>query len=469
MAGYTKESSVNLLARFDALDNDTNSVIEISDPDFENPVMIQSSEEEVLSNMSEQGQRINSFWMILAIVTNCVQGQFFALTQPAAQVGTLGTLLSTLVIGIVFTYTASLAVKYLRPNDNTLADEIMIEIWPKIKWPLTILTRATSFLLYFCYLVQAYIYVYDGIATWGFKYNANNLPQASVKTLWISFVLMFLISFITNVRISVLLCSWTAFIPLLSLTITVYVVVTQSKSEDYECWRQSWGMPSGEFQNGIKSGINALFSFLGVLESCFFEHYSLGTQLAEAKTPKHNRRNVSIAFYINIACYIFYCLISTIPYGCYMTKGTANYPAPPSDFSVLFGQSTFGIVIGVIYVCGTIVGAPYTFLICRMSSIDLLPWRKYPQLKKYRRVVVYLFHLALCLLAVLCQSNNLSLQLINEIGAAFSSLLFAAIVPIILDVYMCHVNRKPYAWRVAIGAPVICCVGCLSVFQFISF
>ena len=374
----------------------------------------------------------SDFIIIVSLYSNLVNIlTIFNLALPMVLAGNQSSLWATIITSMIFIYSIVLCAAGLRPNDETMIDTILGDIFPKWKIPLIAIGQLTSAWNVICYQFVSFS---SNVSSFTMAFSTRSRPLTKHTSCIIYIFIAFIMSSITRPDIFVPLISTQLLATLFGFAVVIYWTVKNSTPESVADYKRGWSERSANWLHSNGDGVAALFSLVGVVAGNIFFQSMIQAVLVNAKNPKNNVRNTIIAFIFVTLTYLFTLFVPMIVYGNY---GFNPAIQPPSDNLVL-DMGTDGLIRAnnIISFIFSITVIPLQWAIIRQNTIKLLKLSK-------RSVYIPLELLLRCsilLAAFAVTYTGASLQILIQIASFPAALIWGAILPFVWHIW--HYNQK---------------------------
>ena len=348
-------------------------------------------------------------------------GCIYTLGQPAANIGGLAMIISTVLVSVVCIWAADQIVKYARPPTYDDPDVVLGKKYPKYDKPIQYVSKATAFfIMYTSEVVQPMMFLataIQGLFFYAAKYNTSENLGLKYSAI-IAFVLQHSLSLITETKYLVDLNA----LGMIGCTVSTIAVSVfcfkQMTKETLICYGKTFVGKTGAWNQGIGTGIFAVFSFCGVLISNFYIHCFLALTFSVAEKPQKNRKANLLGFSFSALYYLYGSIIEVIPYSC-----LESYPQGAGNFMTAM-HGGWGITNNIGYLGGTLLGIPIIFGVTRQQSIFY-----FTRKKRYYMA----WDLILNLSAFAITYKNINITTVMNVGALLGGGVWVGVLPCALD------------------------------------
>ena len=401
-----------------------------------------------------------SFVITTAALALCTSsGVVYTFSNPAAPVGPAGATLICCILFICGWLTLDFTIKSLNPSDGKLGDELIIGLYPKFKYPILFLSRASAFILNGAYAIGNFLYMQGALQTLWFQYTDISHVNQTI----IVFFFMAACSMILNRKFAALISSLGLPVPIFNVAAVIYFGMKHSTPETRQCFKDSFRHPSnyGLFKSDYKAAIVGGFQLASQFASTYYCHNLVPILCLTARTPKHNRRNATFVIIGLFIIYMISMLVGMVPYACYGTS-SQYMTAPPSDYVTSFGNNKFGLAVSVIYLIGLFSNTPYTYSVLRDMAFQWIDWTG----KRFLRFVVDVsFNIVILIFSALIYYYNVSIQDLLQIGGFSCIVIWMAIIPVFWHVY----HNRHGIYNIILNTFAVCVAIFLILIEILQF
>lgn len=397
--------------------------------------------------------------MVIGALINGITGVgIWSITQPIAQCGPLMSLIVICVIVTCYGYSAFVETKYLRPHDQTMLDEILVESYPKYKKLILIFTKVSAFLFIFGTDIDLYMYFSLVIKQQIFDRFHTTDGAHDYVYIVIPIVVVMLLGAIRNTKIFVTLSGLSMVGSVLSMICIMAEGGLSVSSADWQCWKDAWHKPLGVglFSVSQKKGWGAVFSFSGVMAMVCVSQNFAHEPCGQAKKPEHNGRNMVIVYMCVFLMYFIIWICSGPRYAC-------NYNEAPSLYLSAINPMHwwYGIITQWAYGMECFLSLPLFLAVSRQCSCDLYNFKS----KKWH----YFWHNVVNGILVAIMSaltvKNVSLQLILMVAGLVATLFWMIALPFGMHLMAIH-RTKRFKWDVWVCGLLSLIAGSAMIIQF---
>lgn len=398
--------------------------------------------------------KIGNWVMLASFISNCSGGVFPTLQQPFMQAGVIGGFIVTIVVGLASMWSCWFIIKYIIPNRKKMLDDIITDRFPRIGFAISIVSKLVSSLLYLTYGVGNFMFLNQALSD--LIYNRHHNLSLKIQMV-ITSCIVFLLTMIRTPAFTVLLSAISVVTPIFTVSGITWYGFRYSNSVDRQCMKEAFTSISGEFHNSTHAGWGAMFSLGGVLLSSYYMQSGLPSMLSPAKHPRNNQLICQVGFAIVIVIYLWISIVGSLPYACGWKEGIY----PPSNYQTNFTQGGFALTEQSFFLIAQVLGPPYTFMIFRATTIDWLPWHRWP--KQSKRWADYFTNACLIVIGACITYYGTSIQTILEIGGVGCTIVWAVIIPLGWDMY---VERRGHYIKHTISALIGALLVSISIGQY---
>ena len=344
----------------------------------------------------------------------------FAVTCSSVFAGTIPAFFSMLVITCLFVYNLCLVVAGLRPNDSTMLDTIIGEIFPKYGLVFKIIGQFTSGWLVFVFQILCFE-ANSQIMFEAFSTSKNRFTQKTSNIIYI--FILFAVSSITNPKIFVPLLALPTLGTVFGFIVVIVWVCRNTSPADLRGFKNSWSQRSGNWVLSTGDGLGAMFSLIGVITGNLYLQSMIQKILFQARNPRNNIRNTCIAYGLVLLTMWFIPLVSALPYGSYPAGRTVA-----TNLVLDMGSSGLVRANNIIQFFFALPVIPFQWAIVRQNSIDLIPYERWNIVKwKYPIYFILQWVIILISFGVVCSGS--SLQILIEVATFPAALYWICFLP----------------------------------------